>query len=174
MLSVAEKIAFAIFAAGCLYFAWPGFRNLVLALRRGQDTTIPRFSGLVGRGTDAVLRTMGQSTVFKTRPLVGFFHALVFYGFVYYLLVNVIDVLHAYVPPAWYAGLNMGWLGGLYRLGADLLTAAVLVGVVWLLVRRFLTGDPRLEQRNKDTLLHQDIRAGSIRRDSLIVGTFIL
>lgn len=174
MLTLAEKIIFAAFAAGCLYLAWPHWRNIVLAVRRGQDTAFPRFSHLPRRAVDSLLRTMGQSTVFKARPLVSFFHALVFYGFVYYLLVNVIDVLFAYVPPAWYAGLSLGWLGGLYRLGADLLTASVLIGVAWLLVRRFIARDSRLDQRNPETLLHEDIRSGSIRRDSLIVGTFIL
>src|SRR5690625_1931136 len=174
MLTTAEKIVFSIFAATCLYFAWPGFRNLYLSIRRGQPSTYPRFDNIVGRSVDAILRTMGQGTVFKHRPVVSFFHALVFYGFVYYLLVNVFDVLFAYVPPAWYAGLSLGWLGGLYRLGADLLTAAVLIGVVWLLVRRFITRDERLDQRNPDTLLHETIRAGGIRRERLIVGYFNL
>lgn len=174
MLTLAEKIIFALFAAACLYFAWPGFRNIVLAVRRGPEGAYPRFGNLPARIGGAILRTMGQGTVFKARPVVSFFHALVFYGFVYYLLVNVIDVLFAYVPPAWYAGLSAGWLGNLYRLGADLLTAAVLIGVAWLLVRRFITRDQRLEQRNPETLLHEDIRSGAIRRDSLIVGSFIL
>src|SRR5690625_3718937 len=174
MLSTPEKIIFALFAAACLYFAWPGFKNIVLAVRRGQPAATPRFSNLPGRVSGAILRTMGQDDVFKFCPVVSFFHALVFYGFVYYLLVNVFDVLFAYVPPAWYSGLNAGWLGGLYRLGADLLTAAVLLGIVWLLIRRFVTKDERLEQRNDVTLLHEDIRTGSIRRDSLIVGFFIL
>src|SRR5699024_10443238 len=133
-----------------------------------------RFNALPARVSGAILRTMGQGDVFKARPVVSFFHALVFYGFVYYLLVNVFDVLFAYIPPAWYAGLSVGWLGGLYRLGADLLPAAVLVGITWLLIRRFVTKDERLQQRNDDTMLHEDIRAGSIRRDSLIVGVFIL
>lgn len=174
MLSTPEKIVFALFAAACLYFAWPGFRNIVLAVKRGQPSATPRFNALPARVSGAILRTMGQGDVFKARPVVSFFHALVFYGFVYYLLVNVFDVLFAYIPPAWYAGLSVGWLGGLYRLGADLLTAAVLVGITWLLIRRFVTKDERLQQRNDDTMLHEDIRAGSIRRDSLIVGVFIL
>src|SRR5690625_149621 len=174
MLSTPEKIIFALFAGACLYFAWPGFHNIVLAVRRGQAPASSRTDNLPARVTGALLRTMGQGDVFKFRPLVSFFHALVFYGFVYYLLVNVFDVLFAYVPPAWYAGLNAGWLGGLYRLGADLLTTAVLIGIVYLLVRRFVTKDERLEQRNDGTLLHEDIKAGSIRRDSLIVGVFIL
>ena len=32
-----------------------------------------------------------QQSVFKKRPLVSLLHALVFYGFVYYFLVNVVD-----------------------------------------------------------------------------------
>src|SRR5690625_4334585 len=174
MLSTPEKIIFALFAAACLYFAWPGFKNIVLAVRRGQPAATPRFSNLPGRVSGAILRTMGQDDVFKFRPVVSFFHALVFYGFVYYLLVNVFDVLFAYVPPVWYSGLNAGWLGGLYRLGADLLTAAVLIGIVWLLVRRFITRDERLDQRNPRSEEHETIRAGGIRRERLIVGYFNL
>ena len=174
MLTLAEKIIFALFAATCLYLAWPGFRNIVLAVQRGQPSGQPRFNNLPARAGSAILRTMGQGDVFKARPVVSFFHALVFYGFVYYLLVNVFDVLFAYIPPGWYADLSAGWLGNIYRLGADLLTFAVLLGITWLLIRRFVTRDERLDQRNPETLLHEDIRAGAIRRDSLIVGTFIL
>lgn len=174
MLTLTEKILFLLFAAGCLYFAWHGFRRLALATGRGQPSAFPRWNDIVRRVSDAILRTLGQGTVFKTRPLVGFFHAFVFYGFVYYLLVNLIDVLFGFVPPSWYAGVNTGILGGLYRLGADVLSVLILVGVAWLLVRRFVKKDEALTQRNPDTLLHEHIRAGGIRRDSLIVGTFIL
>src|SRR5690625_8021045 len=128
MLTTAEKIVFAIFAATCLYFAWPGFRNLYLSIRRGQPSTYPRFDNIVGRSVDAILRTMRQGTVFKHRPVVSFFHALVVYGYVYYLRGNVFPALFASGPPPAYAGLALGWLGGLYRLGADPVAAAGLIG----------------------------------------------
>ncbi len=174
MLSVTEKILFVLFAAGCLWFAYHGFRRAALAVARGQQGWLPRLNHLPRRAGEAILRTMGQGTVFKARPIVSFFHALVFYGFVYYLIVNVVDGLNGFIPPAWTQNFSFGVVGGIYRLGADILTALILVGVVWLLVRRFIRRDPALVQRNPETMLHEDIRAGAIRRDSLIVGLFIL
>jgi Fe-S oxidoreductase len=56
---------------------------------------------------------------------------------------------------------------------ADVLSVAVLVGVVVFLVRRFIARDRRLEY-SPGVLLHPDVGRGGIKRDSLIVGGFIL
>jgi PAS domain S-box-containing protein len=98
----------------------------------------------------------------------------VFYGFVFYLLVNVLDVLKGFVPPAWYAAVDLRRrrrpLPLRRRRAVGVL---ILVGVAFFLVRRFVTGDRRLEQR-EGTLQHEAGAGGGIRRDSLIVGLFIL
>ncbi|MEX2540882.1 MAG: (Fe-S)-binding protein, partial [Trueperaceae bacterium] len=106
-------------------------------------------------------------------PWVSLFHAFVFYGFVLYLLVNLFDLLKGYLSPAALARLDFGLLGGAYRFTVDILSVLILVGVVYLVVRRFLTRDPRLDQRNPETLVHERVREGSIRRDSIIVAVFI-
>jgi Fe-S oxidoreductase len=59
-----------------------------------------------------------------------------------------------------------------YRLLADVLTVAALVGMALLMVRRFVRKDPALHTRDT-TLLHPKAKAGK-QRDSLIVGVFIL
>src|SRR5262249_27447178 len=48
------------------------------------------------------------------------------------------------------------------------------IGVAWLLYRRFAMHDPKLEKFNASVLLHPGVTAGGIRRDSIIVGCFIL
>ncbi len=174
MLTVIEKLVFLILAALALWYAYQGFRQVVLVLGRGRrDFLYPRWDAPPRRLGRAIVRTLTQSTVFKDRPLVSAFHALVFYGFVYYLLVNLVDVLKGLVPPAWFGAITLGALGGAFRLGADVLSLLILVGVAFFLLRRFAVGDARLEQGAR-TLQHEAVLAGAVRRDSLIVGAFIL
>ncbi len=174
MLTVPEKLSFLVLAAVALWYAYRGFRMVVMVVGRGSRAFhYPRWDALPRRVGAAIARTLSQSTVFKDRPLVSAFHAFVFYGFVFYLFVNVVDVLKGYVPPAWYAGVSLGVVGGLFRFGADVLSLLILVGVAFFLLRRFVARDPRLEQ-NERTLQHEAVLAGAVRRDSLIVGLFIL
>ncbi len=173
MLSIPEKVLFLLLALASLYFAYTGFRRVVDVVGRGEKGYYPRFNQLARRFTEAVVRTVSQVTVFRDRPVVSFFHSFIFYGFIFYLLVNAFDFLNGYLPRSWTASLELGALGGLYRFLADVLTVLILIGMAFFLVRRFGTGDKRLEQ-NPKTLLHEKVVAGSIRRDSLIVGVFIL
>ncbi|MFQ5576709.1 MAG: (Fe-S)-binding protein, partial [Anaerolineae bacterium] len=61
---------------------------------------------------------------------------------------------------------------GLYRLLADVLSVAVLVGMAYFLIRRFIANAPALTYHD-NVKLHPKAAAG-MRRDSLIVGLFIL
>jgi Fe-S oxidoreductase len=120
------------------------------------------------------VRTLSQSTLFPHRPWVSLFHAFVFYGFLFYLLVNLVDVATGLLPRTWLAALSFGVLGDLYRLFADLFGTLVLVGVGWLLLRRFALRDPKLSPGSARVLLHEGVAAGGVQRDSLLVGVFIL
>ncbi|CAN5782018.1 (Fe-S)-binding protein [soil metagenome] len=173
MLTTPEKILFIVLALVSLWFAFVGFRRVARIVGRGSRRFhYDRLGGLPRRVGASLTRTLSQATVFKDRPVVSFFHALVFYGFVYYLLVNGFDAARGLLPAAWTA-FDIGLPGHLFRLGADVLSVLILVGVVFFLVRRFGAKDPRLDQR-EGTLLHERVRAGATRRDSAIVGAFIL
>ena len=174
MLSLPEKLLFLVLAALSLWFAFQGFRRVALTVGRGSRVFhYPRWDALPRRAGSAIARTLSQGSVFKDRPVVSAFHAFVFYGFVFYLLVNVVDALKGFVPPAWYAGVEFGLIGGLFRFGADVFGVLVLVGVAFFLLRRFAWRDPRLEHGAR-TPQHEAVAAGGIRRDSMIVGLFIL
>ncbi len=64
-------------------------------------------------------------------------------------------------------------MGDLYRLAADLASVAVLAGMVYFLLRRFVFDKKTLLYR-ENILLLESVRDGGPRRDSLIVGGFIL
>lgn len=164
MLTLPEKILFILLLAGSLYYAYTGFRRVYLAIRRGRpEDRFDRLSARIGR---ALWLTLTQQTVFKKRPLVSLLHAFVFYGFVYYLLVNLVDLLEGFFPLH-----ARGGLWNPFNLVADLLTAAILVGILGLMVRRYLVA-PQDFTWNPQVPLHEGVRQG-IPRDSAIVGAFI-
>ena len=173
MLTLPEKILFLALAATSAYFAFTGFKRVIDVIGRGDRGYYDHFSGLTERLGESIARTVSQVTVFRARPLVSFLHSFIFYGFIFYLLVNVFDGLRGLLPETWLGVFTVPFLAAPYRLLADLLTVLILVGVAYFLVRRFGTKDPRLEQNDK-TMLHEKVKMGSIKRDSLIVGVFIL
>jgi len=113
---------------------------------------------------------IGQKTLFKTRPVVGFIHALVAWGFTFYLIVNVFDVLYGFIPGFHFFPNYI--IGKAYRIFVDIFTVLVLFGVIYFLVRRFITKDYRLEI-NSPVMLSDEAKVG-MKRDSLLVGAFIL
>lgn len=150
-----------------------GFYNIYRIVRRGRP--ISQFSSLQSLLPQTVktLFEIGlQKPIYKSRPILTTFHAFIFFGFSYYLLVNVNDLLEGFIPGYSTAEVSTGFIGPLNFLG-DVLSIGVLVGVVVFLVRRFVAKDKRLEF-NQNVLLYPGVANGGVKRDSLIVGLFIL
>ncbi|HXV81406.1 MAG TPA: [Fe-S]-binding protein, partial [Candidatus Binatia bacterium] len=95
MLTSIEKILFILLAAASLYYGGMGLYGVYKAIARGRPDS--RLDHLGQRMMRALRIVFSQQSVFKTRPLVSFFHALIFYGFVFYFLVNLVDVLEGFV-----------------------------------------------------------------------------
>lgn len=165
MLTTVEKTFFILLATGSLYYGGKRFYDLYRTIARGKPDD--RFDDLGGRIWRALWIVATQQSVFKTRPLVSFLHALVFYGFVFYFLVNFVDVLEGFFALHPRGG---GW--NPFNLAADLLTAAVLIGMVGMIVRRFLIR-PKDFAFADNVPLREGARAGIVR-DSSIVASFIL
>lgn len=165
MLVAWEKILFLLLVAASFYYAGRGFYRVYKAIARGKPD--PRFDHLPARIASALWKVLSQQTVFKKRPLVSFLHALVFYGFVYYFLVNLVDFLEGFFPLD-----ARGGLWDPFNLLADLLTAGVLIGIFGLVIRRFLAR-PADFAFAANTPLHEDAVRG-ILRDSSIVAGFII
>ena len=165
MLTSPEKILFILLAAGSLYFGGRGFYDVYRAIARGRPDS--RWDNLRQRVIDALWIVFAQQSVFKARPIVSFLHALIFYGFVFYFLVNLVDVLEGFI-----AFDARGGLWGPFNLLADILTAAVLIGMTGLIVRRFFVR-PKDFAFPENVPLQTGARAGIIR-DSSIVASFIL
>ncbi|HCC78817.1 MAG: [Fe-S]-binding protein [Chloroflexi bacterium GWB2_49_20] len=166
MLQLVEKILFACAVAATLVLAWFAVKRLVGLISGGQGK--PDWKIIPRRLVKVLLKVGTFQPVFRFRLLTSIFHALVGWGFGFYLLVNVVDVLRGYIP-----GFEIpGMAGNIYRLLADVLTVSVLLGMLYFLIRRFVF-NPALLTARDTTLLNPQARTG-IRRDSAIVGIFIL
>ena len=168
MLSPLERILFVLASLTSLALTGVGVRRIVRVIARGQGH--PDWAGAPRRLVAALTKTVALTPTWRTRFWPSLFHAFVAWAFMFYLVVNIGDVLTGYAPEG-YVFLGTGAVGNAYRLTADVLSLAGLLGVVALGIRRIVIRPTSLTVR-EDTLVHPKARAG-IWRDSAIVAGFI-
>jgi Fe-S oxidoreductase len=167
MLSIPEKILFALAVVLSLTLTSLAVRRIVRIIRRGHGR--PDWKVLKQRLITIPLRLVTFQPLLRFRLLPSMLHLLIGWGFLYFIIVNLGDLLQGYIPG--YEFLGTGMLSNLYRLGGDIFTIAVLVGITGMMVRRFIFRPVTLTAR-ADVLLHPKARFG-IKRDSAIVGAFV-
>ena len=167
MLTGIEKIIFILLALTAVGISYTTFNKMFKAIGVGsQQIDWKRALLNFPKGLEVFI---SQRTMFKTRPVIGFIHALVAWGFTLYLIVNIVDVLYGFIPGFHF--FPNYFIGKVYRLFVDIFTVLVLLGVVYFLVRRFIFKDNRLVI-NEPVMLNDLAKIG-MRNDSLIVGLFI-
>jgi Fe-S oxidoreductase len=165
MLTTTEKILFVLLALGSFYYGGQKFYAVYRAIARGRPDA--RFDHLSERIRRALWIVLTQQSVFKKRPIVSLLHALVFYGFVFYFLVNFVDLLEGFF------GLHArGGAWNPFNLAADVLTSSVLIGITGLLLRRLFV-QPKDFEFLANVPVQPEVRAG-IFRDSTLVAGFII
>ncbi len=168
MLTPYEKILFATLTVISLYVASITFRRMIGTIKRGHGRLA--WNGFAGRLMTGVKALVSQNNMILDRPFVSLAHTAIAWGFILYMMVNLVDVLEGMVAGFGFPG--EGVAGQIYRLLVDLMTAAVLAGMAALLIRRFIVKSPALGFAPR-VKLHPGAADG-ITRDSLIVGFFIL
>ena len=168
MLTDIEKIIFILFAIIAIGISYTTFNKMFKVIGVGsQQIDWKRALLNFPKGIEVFI---SQRTLFKTRPIIGFIHALVAWGFTLYLVVNIVDVLYGFIPGFHF--FPNYFIGKVYRLFVDIFTVLVLLGVVYFLVRRFIFKDNRLVI--DEPVMLNDLAKKGMRNDSLIVGFFIL
>ena len=168
MLTLVEKILFIVAVLGSLYLTWIGVRRIIKIIGRGQGK--PDWS-LIGKRLWKVTLEVGTfQPLFRFRLFPSLLHALIGWGFLYFVLVNLADLLNAYIPGFRF-GENAGLVGDVYRLLADLFGTGVVIGIVGMEIRRFIIR-PKVLTARESIKLDPRARAG-ILRDSAIVAVFI-
>ncbi|MDE0632378.1 MAG: (Fe-S)-binding protein [Caldilineaceae bacterium] len=169
MLTLAEKLIFLAAVAVSVYVSFVQFRRVLAVVRRGAGE-LPARGEVAGRLAQAAGRWLTFGNMWKSRGGAGLFHALIAWGFVFYLLVNLGDLVQGYFPVRF---LGEGAIGAGYRFVADVATVGILIGMVYFLVRRFVVRAGELGY-HENVMLVEKVKAGGIGRDSLLVGLFIL
>ncbi len=167
MLTSIEKVLFALAILASLYLTYVTFSRMVKVVLRGQGRL--NFENLPQRLLTGLITLINQGRIIRHRPLTSLFHFFIAWGFLYYFLVNVVDILEGYIPGFHFLGDST--LGGTHRLLADVLSVGVLIGMTYYLLRRFVVKDPALTYHD-NVKLHPKALTG-ISKDSLIVGGFI-
>lgn len=168
MLTLPEKIFFLIAILSAFYAAAFISLRIIRTIRRGHGEIDWRI--LPGRLIKVLAKTISFQPVFRFRIIPSLFHAFIGWAFIFYLLVDFIDILEGLIKGFDFLGTSD--FGNYYRLAADILSVAALIGMLALIARRFLIKPDNLSTR-QDILLSDKARAG-IKRDSAIVGGFIL
>ena len=168
MLSLIEKIAFLILTTSCLAAAYITFSRMFKVISMGSNPIA--WNDVLKNWREGLWAFLSQKTLFKTRPMVGFIHALVAWGFTLYLLVNILDVLYGFIPDFKFFPNHI--IGNIYRLFVDIFSVIVLFGVIYFIARRFLLKDKRLKI-NPPVML-SDLAKRGMKIDSLLVGSFII
>ncbi|MFN8454926.1 MAG: hypothetical protein U0401_09710 [Anaerolineae bacterium] len=152
MLTLPEKILFALAVIASLYLTYHTFNRMYRIVRRGPGRL--NFDHLPQRLMTGLMALISQGRIIRHRPLTSVMHYLIAWGFIFYGLVNVIDVLEGYIPGFRFLGDTLP--GGLYRLVADVLSVGVLVGMSYFLIRRFIP------VRRRTLTYHDNVKLQSV------------
>ena len=167
MLTVIEKVLLTLAVVASLYFTWLGVKRIIQQISSGHGKVT---WSLIWKRIGELIAKVGLfQPVFRFRLGPSILHAMIGWGFIVFLVVNLNDLVYGYT--GWSLLNQTGVPGDVYRLLADIANAAILVGIVGMAIRRFVLKPVTLSTRDT-TLLHPLARAGIVR-DSAIVAGFI-
>lgn len=172
MLTTVEKMIFVMLALFSIGATYAGFREMWLIVNRGEGKLY--LDRLPQRAWKALRIYLTQSTTLKTRRITSLFHLAVVWGFTFYFLVNVLDLLIGFIPAFDQTLKQGGVFYNVYRLLADVLSMAVLIGVSYFILRRFVLPQRKELSFHDNVLLHPKVAEGAVWQDSLLVAVFIL
>ena len=168
MLTLTEKILFAIATIVSLYYTYRGTDRIIKLISSGQGK--PDWKAAFKRIPSVIAEVLPLRPVFKFRFWSSVLHAMIAWGFLIFLVVNLSDLIYGYTG---FSLLNhTGIFGDIYRLMADIADLAILIGMIAMAIRRFVFR-PAILSTRKTTLLNPNARFG-ISRDSAIVAGFII
>lgn len=166
MLTGWEKAVFLLVLLGSLGATRTTFTNMFKIIGRGASP-IDWFASFK-RIPFGILALFGKP-LFKTRPVATIIHTGVSWGFILYMLVNLIDIMYGLFSGFHFLPDSIA--GNIYRLFVDIFSVIVLLGVLYFLFRRFIQNDPALHI-NETVMLNEKARKG-VFNDSALVALFI-
>lgn len=167
MLTLVEKILFAVATVASLYFTWQGVQRIIKNIGSGHGKV--DWSLAYKRIGELIAKVGFFQPVFRFRLGPSILHALIGWGFFVYLLINLTDLIYAYT--GFKLLYNTGIFGDIYRLMAEIAGVGILIGMASLAIRRYVFKPASLAIR-ETTLLHPKARAGILRDSAIVTATF--
>ncbi len=168
MLSFVERIILIFVFFASIALSYKTFFRMVKVIKKGKGN-LP--TDHVGKRFLLALKVLiTQVTVLRSRFLLSILHAFIAWAFMLYALVNLNDIIRAFDAHFLLFGHNI--VGHIYELFVDIFSLLTVVAMAVFLIRRFIFKSKQLAFR-ENILLLPEVKSG-IRRDSLIVGLFIL
>ena len=96
MLTTTEKLLFGLLVAISLMATYNTFGLMARIILRGQGRLY--FDNFFGRAWAGFVALLSQGRMIRHRKLSSIFHYGVAWGFIFYFLVNAVDVLEGLVP----------------------------------------------------------------------------
>ncbi|MCE1254075.1 MAG: (Fe-S)-binding protein [Anaerolineae bacterium] len=168
MLTLLEKILLTLLLLLSCGVAFVVVRRLVKIITSGRGK--PDWS-LVKKRLPGVLwkKWILLEPTWKMRLWTGVLHALVAWAFIFYLPVNVFNLIKAYDADFYIPGR----MGDVYRLFVDLASLGVLLGICGLAIRRFVLKPANLAV-HEPVLIHAKARSGIQRDSAMVMGLVTL
>jgi Fe-S oxidoreductase len=179
LLTTIEKVIFVLLALVSAGFTLHGIKTIVDSVRKGRPA--PELKNVPASLVKAGIQVLFQRTIFRARKVLSTIHLGLFFGLITYAFVNLVDILEGFIPgfELVYGGKHLAFpllrsnISNIFNLIADLMSAALLISITVFLVRRFIVKDKRLTYR-ENVLLNSKVKAGGQKKDSLIVGVFVI
>lgn len=149
MLSLIEKILFILAVAAAAFLALRELRHKIGLIRRGRPVDRTDHPG--ERLGDTVMRVMFQTQVFANRPVTGFFHAMIFWGFFVFALVTLNHTAEGLIPD--FSLFGKGLIYKLLIAGANLFAGLIMIAVVYFLLRRYVFKAKGLDRPSWQSLI---------------------
>ncbi len=167
MLLGIEKLIFVFFSILSIYFTSVAVGKIAANISSAQGEI--NWKQVLANLPSTFFNYLSLNRTFKTRLAVSVTHALVAWGFLTFLVINLNDVLYGFFDFRLLE--SLGLFGNMYRSITDIFNVLILLGIMALAIRRFVVS-PNTFFVNKNVTIHPKAISG-IARDSAIVAGFI-
>lgn len=167
MLTGFEKLVFVLLLFVSLFLTYRSAKKILFNIRSAQGNV--DWHLVLKKLPAALWGYLTLQRTFKVRLGASIFHAMVAWGFLTFLVINLNDLLYGFLGFRLLE--SLGLIGDFYRSITDTFNLLILVGIILLAIRRFITSR-RIFSSNPGVILLPKALAG-IQRDSAIVAGFI-
>lgn len=149
MLSTIEMILFVAAIGIAAAVALRAFAHKMKLISFGRD--VDRYDNSGSRIGTMLKRVLLQQCAYGRRPVSGFFHSMIFWGFLVFVLVTINHVLEGFI-----AGFSLFGHGIIYKgiiFVANIFAVMIIIAVVYFLVRRYIFKPSTLEIPSWESLI---------------------